>query len=64
MWYWRRLEEISWVDRVRNLEVLRRVDEDRNILNTIKIRKANGIGHIIRRNCLLQHVIEGKIEEG
>jgi hypothetical protein len=26
-------------------------------------RKANWIGHILRRNCLLQRVIEGKIQE-
>jgi hypothetical protein len=30
--------------------------------NTIKRRKANCIGHILRRNCLLKHVIEGKLE--
>jgi hypothetical protein len=36
--------------------------EARNILNTIKRRKANWIGHILRRNCLLKHVIEGKLE--
>jgi hypothetical protein len=35
----------------------------RNILNTVKIRKANWIGHILPRNCLLKHVIEGKLEE-
>jgi hypothetical protein len=29
---------------------------------TIKRRKANWIGHILRRNCLLKHVIEGKLE--
>jgi hypothetical protein len=34
----------------------------RNILHTIKIRKANWIGHILRRNCLLKHVIVGKLE--
>jgi hypothetical protein len=28
----------------------------------IKRRKANWIGHIWRRNCLLKHVIEGKLE--
>jgi hypothetical protein len=39
-----------------------RVKEDRNILHTIKRRKANWIGHILRRNCLLEHVIEGKLE--
>jgi replicative superfamily II helicase len=61
MWCWRKME-ISWTDRVRNKEVLRRVKEERNILHTIKRRKANWIGHILRRNCLLKHVIEGKLE--
>jgi hypothetical protein len=54
--------EISWTDRVRNEEVLHRVKEERNIVHTIKRRKANWVGHILRRNCLLKHVIEGKIE--
>jgi hypothetical protein len=48
--------------RVRNEEVLHRVKEERNIVDTIKRRKANWIGHILRRNCLLKHVIEGKLE--
>jgi hypothetical protein len=39
-----------------------RVKEERNIVHTIKRRKANWIGHILRRNCLLKHAIEGKIE--
>jgi hypothetical protein len=29
----------------------------------MKRRKANWIGHSLRRNCLLKHVIEGEIEE-
>jgi hypothetical protein len=29
---------------------------------TIKRRKANWTGHILCRNCLLKHIIEGKIE--
>jgi hypothetical protein len=37
------------------------VKEERNIVHTIKRRKANWIGHILRRNCLLKHVIEGKL---
>jgi hypothetical protein len=52
--------EISWTDGVKNAEVLHRVKEERNIVRTIKRRKANWIGHILRRNCLLKHVIEGK----
>jgi hypothetical protein len=46
----------------RNEEVLHRVKEERNIVHTIKRRKANWIGHILRRNCLMKHVIEGKLE--
>jgi hypothetical protein len=33
-----------------------------NILHEISKRKANWIGHILCRNCLLQQVIEGKIK--
>jgi hypothetical protein len=62
MWCWGRVEKISWTDRVRNEEVLLRVKEQRNILHEISKRKANWIGHILRRNCLLRHVIEGKIK--
>jgi hypothetical protein len=47
---------------VRNGEVLHRVKEERNIVHTIKRRKANWIGHILRRNCLLKHVTEGNLE--
>ena len=47
---------------VGNEEVLLRVNEQRNILKEIRKRKANWIGHILRRNCLLQQVIEGKIK--
>jgi hypothetical protein len=56
------MEKISWTDRVRNEEVLHSVKEERNIVRTIKRRQANWIGHILCRNCLLKHVIEGKIE--
>jgi hypothetical protein len=47
-----------------NEEVLFRVKEQRNILHAISKRKANWIGHILRRNCLLRQVIEGKIKGG
>ena len=49
---------------MRDEEVLLRVKEQRNILHEIGKRKANWIGHILRRNCLLQRVIEGKINGG
>jgi len=49
---------------VRNEDVLLRVKEQRNILHEISKRKANWIGYILRRNCLLQRVTEEKIEGG
>ena len=64
MWWWRRMEKISWTDHVRNEGVLLRVKEQRNILHEISKQKANWIGHILRRNCILQQVIEGKIKRG
>ena len=47
---------------MRNEDVLLRVNEQRKILHEIRKRKANWIGHILRRNCLLKQDIEGKIK--
>jgi hypothetical protein len=63
MWCWRRMEKIRWANHVRNKGVLLRVKEQRNILHEISKWKANWIGHILRRNCLLHRVIEGKIKK-
>jgi hypothetical protein len=57
------MEKISWTDHVRNEKVLLIVKEHRNIRHEIRKRKANLIGHILCRNCLLQRVIEGYIQE-
>ena len=47
---------------MRNEEVLLRVSEQKNIVHEIRKREVNLIGYILRRNCLLQQVIEGKIK--
>jgi len=54
--------DISWTDYVRNKDVLHRVTADKNFPRTIKRKKANWIGHVLCRNCLLKHITEGKIE--
>ena len=56
------MEKISWTDRVKNEEILRRVKEEVNILHTTKRKDVNWIGHILRRKCILKHVIAGKLE--
>jgi len=43
-------------------EVLQRVREERNIHYIVKRSKTNWVGNILRRNCLLKQVIDGKIE--
>jgi hypothetical protein len=42
------------------IKVILRVKEQWNILHKIRKRKANWIGHVLRRKFLLQQVIEGK----
>ena len=54
------MEKISWTDHVRNEEVLLKVNE--RGIHEIRKRKANWIGHILRRNCLLKQVIEEKVK--
>jgi hypothetical protein len=49
-WCWRRMEKISWSGHVISEEVLLTVKEQRNILHEISKRKANWIGHILRKN--------------
>ena len=48
MWIWRRMERISWTEKISNEEVLRRVGEKRSMADTIVRRKKNWIGHIMR----------------
>ncbi|KAL1456898.1 hypothetical protein WDU94_001586 [Cyamophila willieti] len=62
MWLWRRIENIICSEKVRNEEVLRRVGEERNILDTIKKRKRSWLGHILRRDCLQRRIMEGEIQ--
>jgi len=37
---------------------------ERNIMHAVKRRKASEIGHILRRNCLLEDAIEGNERNG
>ena len=52
----------SWLDKVTNEEVLRRVNEDRQILNCICQRKHRWIGHVLRHGGLLREIIKGRMK--
>jgi hypothetical protein len=43
---WRRMEKSSCSDRVKNVEVLQRVKEEKNIVHATVRKKANWIGNI------------------
>jgi len=63
MWCWRRMEKIKWSEKITNEQVLDRIGEKRTPINNILLRKANWIGHILRRNSLLHYVIQGQMME-
>ena len=62
MWIWRRMERISWSDKITNDEALKRVGTDRQLLNTLRSRKKTWIGHVLRGDGVLKEVIEGRME--
>ena len=57
MWCWRRMEKIKWSEKVTNEQVLEGIGEKRILLNDILHRKANWIGHIVRKNWVLRDAI-------
>jgi hypothetical protein len=50
--------EISCTDRVRDEEVLQSAKKERNILHATERRKGNWMGHVLRSNYFLKHVVE------
>ena len=55
--------KIKWSEKVTNEQVFERIGEKRILLNNILRRKANWIGHILRRNCLHQDAIDEQMTE-
>ena len=57
MWICRRMEKISWMEKVTNEDVLKKVNESKNMLNVIRQRKRKWIGHVLR-----QEIFEGRMK--
>ena len=55
------MEKISWLDKVTNEEVVKTVNEDRQILNSIWQRKHRWIDHVLRHDGLLHETTEGRM---
>jgi len=54
------MEKISWMDKVTNEDVLKKVNESKNMLNVIRRRKRKWIGHVLRHDEFLQEIFEGR----
>ena len=61
MWFWRRMENVSWTKKVTNEEVLRRIGEKRTLISTIYNQQKKWICHVLRHQSLLRDVIEGRL---
>jgi len=62
MWVWRRMEKVSYKDRVTNEEVLKNVGESRCLLDKIRSSKRNWVGHVLRGEGLMREVMEGRMD--
>jgi len=56
-----RMEKINWRDKITNEDVLKRVDEERSLLNKIWQWKHRRIGHVLRHDRFLQGIFEGRM---
>jgi hypothetical protein len=61
-WCWRRMLKIKWMDKIRNDEVYRRIDEEWTLWNNIGKRRTRWIVHTLRHNGFVKNIIDGKIE--
>lgn len=63
MWCYRRILKISWTEKISNVEVLQRVNKDCEVIKTIKTRKLQYLGHLMRgeKYSLLRNIMQGKI---
>jgi len=61
MWIWRRMEKISWKDKINNVDVLKRVNEERSLLKEIWQWKHRWIGHVLRHDGFLLGIFEGRM---
>jgi len=56
------MEKISWLDKVTNEDVLKKVNESKNMLNVIRQPKHKWIGHVLRHDEFLQESFEGRMK--
>ena len=68
MWFLRRMQRISYTEHVTNVEVLRRANTKRKLLNEMVNRQVKFFGHVMRKeemeNLVTTGYVEGKRARG
>ena len=62
MWLYRRIMKVKWTEHKTNEEVLEMVEDKRILIETIRKRQKNWVGHVLRSDTLLRTVWEGRME--
>ena len=62
MWFLRRMLRVSWTEKRTNLEILNTASSTRKLMNNIKRRQAEFLGHVMRKGKLEHLLTTGKIE--
>ena len=52
------MKRVKWTVKIKNAVVLETVEEGRTVLELIRKRRRNWLGHWLRRNCLLKDALE------
>ena len=55
MWIWLKIEKISWTEHVTNDQVLTMVRKQRSLMDTIRKRQRNWIGHNTQRKFITEN---------
>ena len=61
MWIFRNVANVKWSDRVTNEDVCVKLNMERTLLKTIKMRKLIYFGHIKRHHSIKKEILEGKV---
>jgi len=63
-WTYRHILKIYWTEHITNMEVMRRLGKEKEAVFTVKKRKLEYFGHMLRheKHRLLQLVVQGKVD--
>ena len=59
---WRRMMKVPWTEHKTNEEILKMVETERKIMDTVRSRQKRWLGHILRHDSLLRITLEGQIQ--